>query len=195
MNTDTRHQILHQTFTAIRLHGFQGVRPDKVVQEMGITKGALYHYFTGKKELGYAIVDEIIAPMYLGLWERAATGSGTAVERIAAVLHRLRLSTSDTDIFTGCPLNNLMQEMSPLDEGFRQRLEYIVGGMHRAVAEVLMQGQAEGEIRPDVNTSAAAYQIIAAVEGAFGIAKTLRSAQVFHSTLDEVERYIRGLQS
>lgn len=55
---DTRTQILERIYQAVRLHGFQGMRADKVVIDLGITKGALYHYFASKLELGYAIVDE-----------------------------------------------------------------------------------------------------------------------------------------
>ena len=65
---DTRAQILERNFQAVRLHGFQGMRADKVITDLGITKGALYHYFPNKFELGYAIVDELIAPVYVNSW-------------------------------------------------------------------------------------------------------------------------------
>ena len=62
---NTREQILNKNYESMCVHGFQGLRTDKVIDTLGITKGAFYHYFSSKKELGYAIVDEIIAPHYI----------------------------------------------------------------------------------------------------------------------------------
>ena len=51
MQSDTRQRILEKNFEAMHEHGYQGMRADKVVKELGITKGAFYHYFEGKQEL------------------------------------------------------------------------------------------------------------------------------------------------
>ena len=49
----------------MHLNGFQGLRADKVITEIGITKGARYHYFPTKQSIGLCIIDEVIKPMYL----------------------------------------------------------------------------------------------------------------------------------
>jgi AcrR family transcriptional regulator len=66
---DTRARILQENYKAVHRFGFQGTRTDKVVAELGITKGAFYHYFPTKNDLGYAIVDEIILPNYTSIWK------------------------------------------------------------------------------------------------------------------------------
>ena len=46
----------------------------------------------------------------------------------------------------GCPLNNLAQEMAPVDEGFRSRIETLYRDWRRGLAKALRQGQHSGSI-------------------------------------------------
>lgn len=62
---DTREKILTAMFSDGHLNGFQGLRADKVITEIGVTKGALYHYFPTNQSIGLSIIDEMIEPMYL----------------------------------------------------------------------------------------------------------------------------------
>lgn len=87
-NMDTRTQILQHIFEAIKLHGYQGLRTDKVISELGVTKGAFYHYFPDKQSVGYAVTDEIIAPMYISNWSNLLTGNGSVLEHILAAIQR-----------------------------------------------------------------------------------------------------------
>lgn len=190
---DTRQQILEKNFEAMRLHGYQGVRADKVVKELGITKGALYHYFPNKLELGYAIVDEIIGPRYIRLWKTVAAEDGNPIHNLIKRLDFLADNTCSTDIQMGCILNNLMQEMSPLDEGFRQRLNAILQAMQQAVQGAFEKAKKQGILRENVNEQAAAIFFIASFEGCFGIAKTVQSKELLKNCFDELKNYLQSL--
>jgi len=48
------------------------------------------------------------------------------------------------DIRNSCPLLNLAQEMSPLDEQFRKRLERLFLAWQKGVATLLRRGQSQG---------------------------------------------------
>ncbi len=176
---ETRQLILEANFRAIWKHGFQGVRADKVVQELGITKGALYHYFPTKQDLGYAIVDELIRPMYLKSWQQLETADGSSIERLSALLAYLGSMINNENVTLGCPLNNLMQEMSPLDEGFRIRLSGILTTLHGYSKRCILQGQAEGSIRSTLNADSLAWMLIATVEGGYSMSKTMADPTVF----------------
>ena len=58
----------------------------------------------------------------------------------------------------GCPLNNLAQEMSNIDEGFRQRLETIVAQWRSILSQALRRGQSEGTVRTDLDADATAVR-------------------------------------
>ncbi|MGB3617276.1 MAG: TetR/AcrR family transcriptional regulator [Catalinimonas sp.] len=194
MTTDTRRLILEHNYAAMRRHGFQGVRADKEVTALGITKGALYYHFADKKALGYAVVEEMIAPHYLSVWAPLLDGETPVVAHIVRVLEQFKAHATDKEIALGCPLNNLIQEMSPLDEGFRQRLGDVVDGMHTALRTGLERAQATGEVTPLVDPSATAWFLLSSIEGAYGIAKVRQSRAIFVKSINHLAGYVRQLQ-
>lgn len=182
---DTRQNILEANFRSIALNGFQGTRADKVIQELGITKGALYHYFPSKTELGYAVVEEILAPMYLGDWAELES-CADPVEGLAQLLRKHVDRATDESIVLGCPLNTLTQEMSPLDEGFRLRLASIMESMVASARRSLAKARDKGLIRSDIDVHAEALFLVSALEGAYGLGKTLRSKTVFAQCMERL---------
>ena len=64
----TRERLLQAAFREMYRSGFQSAGLDAILAAAGVTKGALYHHFGSKEALGYAIVEEIIAPDNRGQW-------------------------------------------------------------------------------------------------------------------------------
>jgi TetR/AcrR family transcriptional repressor of nem operon len=194
--SDTRTEILQRNYAAIRKYGFQGVRTDKVVTGMGLTKGALYHHFPTKWDVGYAVVDELLAPQYLRIWDAFAQAKTqhAAVLR-ETILGYLQVAPTDEQIQLGCPLTNLTQEMSPLDEGFRDRLRRITLGMQQRIETGLKNGQLAGTFRVDMNPTQVAFFILASIEGAFSKAKAMQSRAVFSMILHQLIEYTYRLEA
>lgn len=192
--TDTRTRILEKNFEAIHINGFHATRTDKVIAELGITKGAFYHYFPDKLSLGYAIVDEILYPRYVGMWEPLEFYKGNLLERIIQGVDSIRNTCSQETIGYGCPLNNLIQEMSPLDTGFRERLMRVVDREIELLRHAIERGKKQGQIQDTVNAKSLAYFIIAAIEGSFTIGKIKQSKAAFEASLDELIHFLKSLQ-
>ncbi|HWU44038.1 MAG TPA: TetR/AcrR family transcriptional regulator, partial [Bdellovibrio sp.] len=118
----SRKEILQATFLEVFAHGFQGVSIDDIVKKTKLTKGALYHQFPTKLDLGYALVEEVITPMILERWIQPLENFENPID---GILHQLQKNIGDVEpslLKLGCPLNNLVQEMSPIDRGFKKRL-------------------------------------------------------------------------
>src|ERR1700676_3252444 len=64
----SRKEILNVAFFEIFTQGFQGVSVDDIVKKTSMTKGAFYHHFPSKLDLGYALVDDVIKPMIIERW-------------------------------------------------------------------------------------------------------------------------------
>jgi TetR/AcrR family transcriptional regulator, transcriptional repressor for nem operon len=192
---DTRRKLLEAAFAEFHLHGFQAASLDAIVERAGVTKGALYHHFPHKSALGHAVIDEVVRePLleaYLGPLEQS-TG-----DPLAAIQHTLRRRADDFvagGIELGCPLNNLTQEMSPLDEEFRARVAAMLESWTDAYARALDRAQQQGFIRPNVETRPIAGLIVAAVEGSFGVAKAAQSVDRLRSNLDALANLLEGLR-
>ena len=94
----------------------------------------------------------------------------------------------------GCPLNNLAQEMSPLDEGFRTRIQAIYRAWQEGTARALRRGQETGRVRGDFDTAKASSFIVACFEGSFGLAKNAQDPAMFEHSMEGLEGYLETLR-
>ena len=191
----TREKLLQAAFCEIHRHGFQAASIAKILQDTGLTKGALYHHFPTKQELGLAVVDEVVRARLEELIFRRLRESEQPVETLLLVIDDLSQRMDADAVVLGCPLNNLMQEMSPLDESFKTRLNDILSTWCRVVEDALARGQAAGVLRADVDCHAAALFIVSASEGCIGIAKSMQSPAGFALCTRQLQCYVRSLMA
>jgi AcrR family transcriptional regulator len=190
----TREALVEAASREILRNGYRGASLDAILVKAGVTKGALYHHFTSKKELGYAVVDETIRGWFQRTWVEPLRATSDPVRGVAAVLRSVARAQPDAAWELGCPLNNLAQEMSALDEGFRTRLQSVFRSWWSAVGECLRRGQASGAIRRDVNPAEVATFLIATVQGAAGLSKNARDPEPFRQTCRHLVAYLEGLR-
>ena len=134
---DTRGEILFAAYKEIHVNGFQSASLSNILARTGVTKGALYHHFRDKTELGYAVVDEVIARRIYLSFIAPLEEFDDPIEGFIRLIENAGQRFSMTDIELGCPLTVLAQEMAPIDEGFRRRLTAIYEQWHASIADVL----------------------------------------------------------
>jgi AcrR family transcriptional regulator len=188
----TRERLLQAASREVYRSGFQSASLDAILAAAGVTKGALYHHFGSKEALGYAVVDEVIAPDVHGTWVRPLQGSKDGIEALIGIVQDI--SVRPEDVRGGCQLNNLAQEMSPLDAGFRKRLSEVFDAWREAVAFVLREGQIHGRIRRDVEPVDAAGLLIAMVEGYGSLAKNAQDPKVMKAGIRNIVAWLRSLR-
>lgn len=171
----TRARLLQAAFREVHRQGFRAARLEHILAEAGVTKGALYHHFGGKRALGLALVEEVVGPRIRSMWiaPLATTDDPVTVLRERMAWGERQATPSALEL--GCPLHNLCQEMSAVDEGFRRRLDSILGEWRAALAAALGRGQARGSVAADVDPEAAAAFVVAVWQGATALAKSDRS--------------------
>jgi len=189
----TRGKLLQAAFNEIHLHGFQAASIANILRDTGLTKGALYHHFPTKQELGLAVIDEVVRDQFDALIFKRLRDSKRPVRTLLKVIDEFGNRSELEAITLGCPLNNLMQEMSPLDEEFKVRLNSILSTWQAVIEEVLRRDQLTGEIRPDVDCHASALFIVSAWEGCIGIAKSQQSLKSFGLCMKQLHNYVKGL--
>src|ERR1700733_12236818 len=119
---ETRAAILGAAFDEIYAHGFHASSIDAILERTELTKGALFHQFASKLELGYAVVDEVIVPMTLERWVTPLAAYDDPLAGILDLLERHVGASPPAELGLGCPLGNLIQEMSNTDAEFQRRL-------------------------------------------------------------------------
>ncbi len=172
---DTRGQILFAAYKEIHVNGFQSASLSNILARTGVTKGALYHHFPNKIELGYAVVDEVIAERINRSFIHPLAHFDNPIDGFIELIQGAGETFSMTDIELGCPLSVLAQEMAPIDEGFRTRLTAIYEQWHQSIADVLVKAKADGHIIDDVDPYTMAITIAAIMEGSLSAAKVAQN--------------------
>jgi AcrR family transcriptional regulator len=168
----TKERILETTAELFRRYGYTGTGMKQVVAEAGAPFGSLYHHFPGGKEqLGSEVIRRS-GRMYFELFEAiydAAPDPATGVEDFfVGAAEVLR----ETDYADACPIATVALEVASASEPLRLATAevfegWIGGGGERFAAA----GVPEDEARE------LAVFVICALEGAFVLARALRSTE------------------
>ena len=188
----TRRKLLMAASRHIHRKGFRATGLSDFLPETELTKGAFYHHFPTKLHLGYAIIDELLTAYVDEMWLSLLRDSRDPITALKAVLSSL---TADSETLNfGCPINNLALEMSPVDEGFRERIEHLYRRWISGVGSALSRGQEAGMVSVSVNARDAATFIVAAAAGCRGLAKNARSGATLVRALQHLGRYLDTLK-
>jgi len=191
----SRKEILDSAFFEVFTHGFQGVSIDDIVKKTSLTKGAFYHHFPTKLDLGYALVDEIIKPLIIARWIDPLKDFKNPLDGILSQMEKLIGECPPDLLEFGCPLNNLVQEMAPIDDGFKKRLNSALNLWITKMDEHLARAQAGGFLKSEVDTREVAHFIVMAHEGFFGLIKGLGSSGVFPVLFASMKIYFQAIST
>jgi len=191
----TRERLLQAAFRQVYRYGFQSAGIDTILAATNVTKGALYYHFESKEALGYAIIEEIVAKLTSDRWMLPLERSKNK-DPIDALIGVVRaIPHGPRDVKRGCPLVNLAQEMSLLDEQFRKRLESIFCAWQEGIATTLRRGQSQGTVRRDLVPDEAASFLMAMVEGYEVLAKNAQDAKVWDVGIRNIVGWLNSLRA
>jgi len=189
----TRERLLQAAFQEVRRAGFRGAGINTILAATNVTKGALYYHFGSKEALGYAIVDEVVAELVRDRWLRPLLREGQPIDILIGIVRQL--PTRPAAIRESCPPLNLSQEMSPLDEEFRKRLERVFLAWQEGIAALLRRGQSQGTVRRDLNASETASFLVAMVEGYASLAKNAQDPRVWEMGIRNIVGWLKSLRT
>lgn len=190
----TRNELLQVAFVEIFSHGFQGVSIDEIVKKTNLTKGAFYHHFPTKLDLGYALVDEVITPMILNRWILPLKSLENPITGILLQIKKLIGSANPQQLKLGCPLNNLVQEMSSVDAGFNLRLNKALNIWINETNKLLKKAKKNGFLKKEINTKQVATFVVMAHEGFYGLLKGTADLKIFDALYNSLLLYFKSIQ-
>jgi TetR/AcrR family transcriptional repressor of nem operon len=187
----TRQNILTVAADEIHQHGYKATSLSVILNRCEISKGALYHHFTSKMELGYAVFEEIYTPMFINVWQ-TPLAVNDPIEGLCDFLTSMTEQMSCSEVVCGCPLNNLCEEMANVDEGFRLRILSMQEQLNQLIVDALES--ISEELREDLALSQVGYFIVATLNGATSLSKSSRNKALFQQVITELCLYIRALK-
>jgi TetR/AcrR family transcriptional regulator, transcriptional repressor for nem operon len=192
----TRDAILAAALRLMHVHGYHATSLDDVLRESGVGKGNFYYHFRSKEELGYAILDQIVA----GFVERTlepcfADPDGAPLAQIRCFLDRLEQAQRDRKCVGGCVMGNLASELSDVHEGFRTRLATVFMAWQARFAAALAAAKGRGEVAASCDPAATASFLVASLEGAILMTKVIKDIGVMEQCVAELKRYLAAYET
>lgn len=173
------------------MHGYNATSLDDVLRESGVGKGNFYYHFKSKEDLGYAILDQIVAAFLERTLEPCfADGEAPPLGQIRCFLDRVLQAQRERNCVGGCVMGNLASELSDVHEGFRVRLATLFTAWQARLAGALEAARRRGELAAASEPEALAGFVIASLEGAILLAKVSKDIRVMEQCVSELKRYL-----
>ena len=188
----TRQYILEKAFHMIYANGYQATSIDKIIETTNVTKGAFFYHFKNKEEMGLAMIKEVILPRFNQALIHPIKDTNNAPEKIFETISAFMLSISDEQIRNGCPTNNLIQEMGPINEKFKVALKGILEKWKAEIAIALQRAADFGRIKQH-NFDEVATFIVCSYEGTRGIGKIHQDRNFYRVFLNQLKTYLNAL--
>ena len=186
-------------FQAIYKRGYHASSLNEILKEIGSSKGGMYHHFKSKKELTLVAINEVLDAAVVELWEKPLLDSDTKntidtlCECISSYSNLTKSATLPIEVEYGCPLNNMIQELSSIDEEFAVALQNIHAKWLEIITHTLQKALNAGECKSEFDVFSVALFIVSAIEGAISSAKVYNDITYYIRSTDELNRYIKSL--
>jgi TetR/AcrR family transcriptional regulator, transcriptional repressor for nem operon len=187
----TRNYILQKSFDLIYQKGYQSTSIDDIVATTQVTKGAFFYHFKNKEEMGLAIIKEIMSNMI--------TFSTTHLEKpgdvrtnIYQMMEALLLKNDFFKVEYGCPVVNLVGEMSAHNPAFQKSLKRVIVSWQAEIESALLRAQEQGIMTKDQDPKKIAQYITANYSGVRYLGKIFGKPS-YKTFLLEFKKYLDNL--
>ncbi|MFD2542465.1 TetR/AcrR family transcriptional regulator [Lacinutrix gracilariae] len=182
----TKQTILNESFKLFYENGFKTTSVDKIMKATKLTKGAFYHHYKNKKELGLAVISlKVQKRVYEGMISPLYQPGNTLTILENTFIDRLK-SFPIYEKKHGCPMNNFINEIADFETAYQMALRSIIDEWKSVLIQLIERGKEEKTIRKNISSKAVAVYLISAFEGIRGIRKLYNNDEI-------LEEYIQGL--
>lgn len=188
-------KLLDAALGLIREKGFSAMTVDELCGRAGVTKGAFFHYFKSKDELGVAAAEHW-SVVTGTVFERAPYHDPEdPLERVLGYIEfRRALLRGDIPEFT-CVVGTLVQETYGQYPEIRDACAATIFGHAGTLTDDIVAAMAQHGIASDWTAESLAMHTQAVLQGAFILAKAKNDAGVAIESVDHLRRYVELLFS
>jgi AcrR family transcriptional regulator len=172
MATETKERIVQRSAELFRRQGFAGTGVKQIVAEASAPFGSLYHFFPGGKEqLGEEVI-RTSGALYGQLIDAFYRPGADPIAATRNFFAAAAASVRESDYADACPIATVALEVSSTSEPMRQACADVFDGWLEGATERLVECGL-----PRKRSRALAFELIAALEGAFVLSRALRSTE------------------
>ena len=159
---EVRIALIETAIDCLGRFGYTGTTVNRVAQEAGCTKGAVYWYFRDKDALVAAALDSVTERWLSGLRDHL-THIDSPLDQLDRLLDNfLQLALHDRQVCDGLQVLALELRQHPVHaDHLRECLEETARMLH----DLLVEGQHDGSIRPDLDPRTLAHALAGSLGG------------------------------
>ena len=194
---NTQKLIVETSFEMFYEKGFNYTSVPDIMKKTKLTKGAFYHHFKNKLEIGKKVIEDILSKrIHNGFIAPLIKEKKRNIPELLHYVFTERIkSFSEKEKALGCPANNLINEIGCSIHDFREPLQNLMDGWHKVLVETIESGIERNEIKKDVDSNSAATMLICSFEGTRGIRKIYDNDKLFENYLKAVKIFIKTIST
>jgi TetR/AcrR family transcriptional repressor of nem operon len=190
---DTRTRILDAALAVIRAKGYSATTVDELCATAGVTKGAFFHHFSSKEDLGVGAADYwtsrtggfFAAAPYQTIKDPLQRLLGYVDFRAAILAGRLPEFT--------CLVGTMVQEVYETHPQIRDACDRSIRGHAATLEPTIAAAMKQYRIRAKWTAASLALHTQAVLQGAFILAKSSGGAAAAAESVAHLRRYIELL--
>ena len=193
---ETREKVLQATARLVALKGYHDAKLEEVLDAAQVSKGAFFHHFRDREDLGFAVLDwhmdqrrQLLDVIEQELpLAKQADPLQQVFRRLDALQEMVRRREGSKG---GCIIGNMSTALSDCHEGFRKRLAECFDEMAQEFFPHLEAAARQRRMTRRTNPSELARYIVTVVEGAIMQARTLGDATLLPRQLAYLKEHLK----
>lgn len=190
----TKQLIIDEAFKLFYKNGFKATSIPQIMKAASLTKGAFYHHYKNKEEIGLKVIDAKIQKRVVETMIEPLQQNGDALTLIEATFKNRIKSFPEFDKQHGCPLNNFINEIGDYEVNYQTAMRKVIDTWKAAIVGTIDRGIKEKTVDPSISSESVAIYLISAFEGVRGIRKLYNDDQILNEYLNGLAIYINKLK-
>ena len=186
-SNDTRQKLIDITYDEIYEKGYQAASLSEILSKAQVHKGSMYYFFKNKKEMAMSALKEKMKDRFTKRYATILAYESNILDELFKVLNDISLK----DFKKGCPLANIVQEMSNLDVDFDAMSKGFYEDLKKCFKDILDKAILLKELK-SCDTQKLALYITVVVEGAILATKATGNEKDYLDSIECLQEYIRS---
>lgn len=177
--------------------GFGSATVDSIIEQAGVSKGAFFHYFSNKNELGHALVQRYAREDLDQLDETLARAERLSDDPLQQLLIFVKLfeehAESLEEPYPGCLFASYLHQSGLFDEEILDIIRQWMLTWRSRLADKLQEVVQKHPPARQIDIESLADELLVTFEGAFVLSQSLKDPQVVARQLSHYHTYLQLL--
>jgi TetR/AcrR family transcriptional repressor of nem operon len=173
--------------------GYNGASLNDILQASGAGKGQFYYYFSSKRQLGLAVIDDCLDFFQRNLFNCIMEADAGAETKFDNMLRWMVDFHETRQAWPGCFFGNLALEMSEHDEEFRQKLQTVFALWAEKLRPIL-RAMLPTPVVSAAEVEKLALSIVAMLEGGILLMKNYHDIKILKNVAANIHFLVYAMQ-